>query len=56
MAIPSGTRTRPIWSRTTSNKATSPNIEVVTVPDAGHYPHQETPQVFLAVVRAFLAG
>jgi pimeloyl-ACP methyl ester carboxylesterase len=37
-------------------KATSPTIEVVTVPDAGHYPHQETPDVFLAVVRAFLAG
>jgi len=37
-------------------KATRPNIEVVTVPDAGHYPHQETPEVFLAVVRAFLAG
>jgi len=37
-------------------KATSPNIEVVIVPDAGHYPHQETPDVFLAVVRAFFAG
>jgi pimeloyl-ACP methyl ester carboxylesterase len=34
----------------------SPNIEVVIVPDAGHYPHQETPDVFLAVVRAFFAG
>lgn len=37
-------------------EATRPNIEVVTVPDAGHYPHQETPAVFLAVVKAFLAG
>jgi pimeloyl-ACP methyl ester carboxylesterase len=37
-------------------EALLPNIKVVTVPDAGHYPHQETPQVFLAVVKAFLAG
>ena len=37
-------------------KALGPHIEVVSVPDAGHYPHQETPEVFLAVVRAFLAG
>jgi pimeloyl-ACP methyl ester carboxylesterase len=33
-----------------------PNVEVVTIPDAGHYPHEETPEVFLAVVKAFLAG
>jgi len=37
-------------------KAVGAHIEVVTVPDAGHYPHQETPEVFLAVVKAFLAG
>ena len=33
-----------------------PNVEVVTIPNAGHYPHEETPEVFLAVVKAFLAG
>ena len=32
-----------------------PHIEVVTIPDAGHYPHLDTPVVWLAVV-AFLAG
>jgi pimeloyl-ACP methyl ester carboxylesterase len=37
-------------------KATLPNIEVVTIPDAGHTPHQDNPQVWLAVVKAFLAG
>ncbi|HEY7448771.1 MAG TPA: alpha/beta hydrolase [Vicinamibacterales bacterium] len=37
-------------------EALLPNIKIVIVPDAGHYPHQETPQVFLAVVQAFLAG
>jgi esterase len=37
-------------------EALLPHIEVVTIPDAGHYPHQETPLVFLAVVKAFLAG
>jgi pimeloyl-ACP methyl ester carboxylesterase len=33
-----------------------PHIEVVTIPDAGHYPHLDTPSVWLAVVKAFLAG
>jgi esterase len=33
-----------------------PTIEVVTIPDAGHYPHEDTPELFLAVVKAFLAG
>jgi pimeloyl-ACP methyl ester carboxylesterase len=33
-----------------------PTIEVVTIPDAGHYPHLDTPGVWLAVVKAFLAG
>ena len=37
-------------------KATLPNIEVLTIPNAGHTPHQENPQVWHAVVRAFLAG
>lgn len=37
-------------------KATLPNIEVLTIPDAGHTPHQDNPQVWLAVVKAFLAG
>jgi pimeloyl-ACP methyl ester carboxylesterase len=37
-------------------EALLPHITVVTVPDAGHYPHQETPPVFIAVVQAFLAG
>jgi pimeloyl-ACP methyl ester carboxylesterase len=37
-------------------KAALPNIEVVTIPDAGHYPHLDTPAVWLAVVKAFLAG
>ena len=37
-------------------EALVPHIKVVTVPDAGHYPHQETPRVFIAVVKAFLAG
>ena len=33
-----------------------PNIEVVSIPEAGHYPHEETPELFLAVAKAFLAG
>ena len=37
-------------------KATLPNIEVLTIPNAGHTPHQDNPQVWLAVVKAFLAG
>jgi pimeloyl-ACP methyl ester carboxylesterase len=37
-------------------KATLPNIEVLTIPNAGHTPHQENPLVWLAVVKAFLAG
>jgi pimeloyl-ACP methyl ester carboxylesterase len=37
-------------------KATSSNIKIVTVPEAGHFPHEETPQVFVAIVAAFLAG
>jgi pimeloyl-ACP methyl ester carboxylesterase len=37
-------------------EAALPNIEVVTIPDAGHYPHLDAPAVWLAVVKAFLAG
>ena len=37
-------------------KATLPIIEVLTIPNAGHTPHQDNPLVWLAVVRAFLAG
>ena len=37
-------------------KATLPNIEVLTIPNAGHTPHLDNPQVWLAVVKAFLAG
>ncbi len=33
-----------------------PNVEVVVLPDAGHYPHQDTPLVYVAVMKAFLAG
>jgi pimeloyl-ACP methyl ester carboxylesterase len=37
-------------------EATLPNIKVVTLPDAGHTPHRDNPRVWLAVVKAFLAG
>ena len=33
-----------------------PTVDVVTIPEAGHYPHEDTPEIFLAIVRAFLAG
>lgn len=36
-------------------KATLPHVEVVTVPDAGHYPRLDRPDVYLAIVKAFLA-
>lgn len=36
-------------------KATLPRVEVVTVPDAGHYPRLDAPEVYLAIVKAFLA-
>lgn len=35
---------------------TLPTAEVVVIPDAGHDPHEQTPLVFIAVVKAFLAG
>ena len=39
-----------------SQLKTLPFAEVVTIPDAGHYPQEDTPELFLAVVKAFLAG
>ena len=39
-----------------SQLKTLPFAEVVTIPEAGHYPQEDTPELFLAVVKAFLAG
>lgn len=33
-----------------------PTAKLVTIPDAGHYPHLEQPQAFLQAVEGFLAG
>jgi len=32
-----------------------PNAERVTIPDAGHHPHRENPDVWLAAVRGHFA-
>jgi len=33
-----------------------PIAEVITLPDAGHYPHEDAPELLIAVFKAFLAG
>jgi esterase len=37
-------------------KATLPKVTIVTIPDTGHYPSDEKPAEFLAIVDRFLAG
>jgi pimeloyl-ACP methyl ester carboxylesterase len=36
-------------------KTTLPDVEIVTMPGLGHYPHQEDPEGFVGIVRGFLA-
>jgi len=35
-------------------EAALPNGKLVMVPDSGHYPHAEQPEMFLSIVRAFI--
>lgn len=51
-----GGRSRLVTADEQSKLRQLPTVDVVTIPDAGHYPHEDTPELFLAVVRAFLAG
>ena len=37
-------------------KRTLPQVQIVTIPGAGHYPNEENPKEFLAIVDEFLAG
>jgi pimeloyl-ACP methyl ester carboxylesterase len=37
-------------------RRTLPRVEIATVPDTGHYPSEENPAAFLAIVDEFLAG
>lgn len=51
-----GGRSRLVPAETQEQLRAFPTVEVVTIPEAGHYPHEETPEIFVAVVKAFLAG
>jgi len=51
-----GGRSRLVTADEQAQLTTLPFAEVVTLPDAGHYPQEDTPEVFLAVVKAFLSG
>src|SRR5207249_9283089 len=37
-------------------KRTLPQVQIVTIPGAGHYPNEESTKEFLAIVDKFLAG
>ena len=37
-------------------RKTLPRVEIVTIPDVGHYPSDEKPAEFVAIVDSFLAG
>jgi len=51
-----GGRSRLVTAEEQAKLRTLSFAEVVTIPDAGHYPQEDTPDLFLAVVKAFLAG
>jgi pimeloyl-ACP methyl ester carboxylesterase len=51
-----GGRSRLVTAEEQKELRTLPFAEVVTIRDAGHYPQEDTPDVFLAIVKAFLAG
>jgi pimeloyl-ACP methyl ester carboxylesterase len=51
-----GGRSRLVTAEEQQLLRTLPFAEVVTIPEAGHYPQEDTPEVFLAIVKAFLAG
>jgi len=51
-----GGRSRLVTAEEQKALRTLPFAEVVTIPEAGHYPQEDTPEVFLAIVKAFLAG
>jgi pimeloyl-ACP methyl ester carboxylesterase len=51
-----GGRSRLVTAGEQNELRTLPFVEVVTIPEAGHYPQEDTPEVFLAIVKAFLAG
>lgn len=36
-------------------KKTLPDVQIVTMPGLGHYPHQESPAEFMAIVQKFLS-
>jgi pimeloyl-ACP methyl ester carboxylesterase len=37
-------------------KKALPQVEIATIPDTGHYPSEENPSAFLAIVDKFLVG
>ena len=37
-------------------KETLPDVQIVTMPGLGHYPHQEAPEDYVKIVQAFLAA
>ena len=37
-------------------KQTLPNVQMVAMPEPGHYPHLEAPEAYLRIVEAFLSG
>jgi esterase len=51
-----GGRSRLVTAEEQQQLRTLPFAEVVTIPEAGHYPQEDTPEAFLAIVRAFLGG
>jgi pimeloyl-ACP methyl ester carboxylesterase len=51
-----GGRSRLVTPEEQRQLKTLPFAEVITIPEAGHYPQEDTPELFLAVVKAFLAG
>jgi pimeloyl-ACP methyl ester carboxylesterase len=51
-----GGRSRLLTADEQKQLRTLPFAEVVTIPEAGHYPQEDTPEAFLAIVKAFLAG
>jgi pimeloyl-ACP methyl ester carboxylesterase len=51
-----GGRSRLVTAEEQQQLRTLPFAEVVRIREAGHYPQEDTPEVFLAIVKAFLAG
>lgn len=49
-----GGRSRLVTAAEQERLVALPHVEVVTIPDAGHYPHQDSPDRLVAVIREFL--